>query len=291
VFDFRYHVVSLAAVFLALLFGILIGVGISGRGLVDEAERIRLQADIAELEGRLEDAGQRSRDQQAAEEYVRESYDAVMRDRLAGRGVAIVFVDSAPARVRSAVVEAITAAGGQAVRLRVVDVPVSVERVVAALEAEDELADLADEDRLGDLGRLLGQELVTGGESPLWTALAQHLVVERSGRDSPPVDAVVVGRPPYDEDDEATARFLEGFYAGLTATVPAVAVETTDAYPSTLDAFRRTNLSTVDNVDRPVGRVALVVLLAGAPGGHYGVREDADGVLPPVEPVRPEAGE
>ena len=38
-FDLRYHVASLAAVFLMLVVGILIGVGISGRGFVDDAER------------------------------------------------------------------------------------------------------------------------------------------------------------------------------------------------------------------------------------------------------------
>ena len=38
-FDFRYHIASLAAVFLALVLGILIGVAISGRGFVDKAER------------------------------------------------------------------------------------------------------------------------------------------------------------------------------------------------------------------------------------------------------------
>ena len=37
-FDLRYHVASLAAVFLALLIGILVGVGISDRGLVDRAK-------------------------------------------------------------------------------------------------------------------------------------------------------------------------------------------------------------------------------------------------------------
>ena len=37
--DLRYHVASLSAVFLALVVGILVGVGISGRGLVDKSER------------------------------------------------------------------------------------------------------------------------------------------------------------------------------------------------------------------------------------------------------------
>ncbi len=40
-FDLRYHVASLAAVFIALVVGILVGVGISGRGFVDDVERDR----------------------------------------------------------------------------------------------------------------------------------------------------------------------------------------------------------------------------------------------------------
>jgi hypothetical protein len=36
VLDLRYHVASLSAVFLALIVGILVGVGISGRGFVDK---------------------------------------------------------------------------------------------------------------------------------------------------------------------------------------------------------------------------------------------------------------
>src|ERR671913_413621 len=55
-FDLRYHVASLAAVFLMLVVGILIGVGISGRGFVDDAERNRFNARIADLEEEVDAA-------------------------------------------------------------------------------------------------------------------------------------------------------------------------------------------------------------------------------------------
>ena len=48
-FDFRYHVASLAAVFIALVLGILVGVGLSGRGFVNDAERENLQSRIDDL--------------------------------------------------------------------------------------------------------------------------------------------------------------------------------------------------------------------------------------------------
>jgi hypothetical protein len=37
----------------------------------------------------------------------------------------------------------------------------------------------------------------------------------------------------------------------------------------------------VDDVDKPVGRLATVLLLAGASSGQYGVKDTADDVLPP----------
>ena len=70
-FDFRYHVASLAAVFLMLVVGILIGVGISGRGFVDDAERNHLEREIAGLKEDVDAANATAdefeRRQQAAE--------------------------------------------------------------------------------------------------------------------------------------------------------------------------------------------------------------------------------
>jgi hypothetical protein len=288
VFDFRYHVVSLAAVFLALVFGILIGVGISGRGVLDEAERARLDARNAELRGELERARARTDDQLAAQEYVETTYDLVMADRLAGKGIALVFVGDVESddSVRGTIVEAISDADGRPVRMRSLEVPIDGEAINEALQGDEELAELAGDEHLGDLGRSLGEEIVAGGETPLWDALSSLLVIEVSGPDVP-ADGVVVARTAGEEaDDERTSRFLEGLYSGLAARVPAVAVETTARRPSLIDTFRRTNLSSVDNVDLEVGRVALAVLLAGGPVGHYGMRDGAT-LLPPVDPVPP----
>ena len=49
-FDLRYHVASLAAVFLALIIGILVGVGISDRGLVDRTNNRLLKDRVASLQ-------------------------------------------------------------------------------------------------------------------------------------------------------------------------------------------------------------------------------------------------
>lgn len=283
-FDFRYHVVSLAAVFIALLFGILIGVGISGRGVLDEAERRTLNERITQLRGQLDAAQARTADQRAAEEYVEETYELIMRDRLAGRNIALVFVGGSDSTIQGAVSEAISRAGGRHVPMRSLRIPVDAEQLLAAIEADEELEALVGGDDLAGVGRSLGRELVAGGETPLWNALNRLLVTEVGGP-SVEVDGVVVARTAVDgPDEEATATFLEGLYGGLASTVPAVAVEPAGRTPSLIDTFRKTSLSSVDNVDRAVGRVSLAVLLAGGPSGHYGFRDGAV-LLPPIEPV------
>ena len=83
-FDLRYHVASLAAVFVALLIGILVGVGMSGK--VDDAEKTKLKADVARLDAQLDAAGarraNRAREQEAGRAVVKNGYPLLIADRL-----------------------------------------------------------------------------------------------------------------------------------------------------------------------------------------------------------------
>ena len=74
-----------------------------------------------------------------------------------------------------------------------------------------------------------------------------------------------------------------GLYRGLAdGGVPAVGVERSAPASSAITAFSRGGLSTVDSVETSAGSLALVLELAGAASGHYGVEETAtSGLLPP----------
>ena len=110
-FDLRYHVASLAAVFLALVIGILVGVGISDRGLVDKAQRGLLEQRVNQLEGDLTDERKRSHDlaaqQRAAQAYISETYPTLMADRLRGKRFALVFLGPAEPHLRATLEQAL----------------------------------------------------------------------------------------------------------------------------------------------------------------------------------------
>ena len=295
-FDLRYHVASLAAVFLALIIGILVGVGISDRGLVDSAKTKFLQDEVASLQHRLDNQAKQSTDQArartASQTFINETYPALARNRLKGKQIAVVFVGSDKGGVVSSVSGALRDAGAQQVRLRALKVPIDAKQLDAALKGQPAATGLRGKANLEALGRALGQELVVGGDTPLWDSLtgASSLVERVAGGSKMPADGVVVVRTAVPQRG-ATSKFLLGVYEGLGSTgSPAVGVEQTDAANSAIKVFQDGGLSTVDDVDTPVGRLALLLLLAGQPGGQYGVKDSAtDGALPPLPP-RPAAG-
>ena len=286
-FDLRYHVASLAAVFLALVIGILVGVGISGP--VDKGKTKLLEERLAGVQRQLDDSSKHSakaeRESRAATAFVNETYPALARNRLRGKQIAVVFLGSENDRgTRSAVNNALSDSGAVQLRFRRLKVPIDVQQIEAALRAQPAAAGLTGRSRLEDLGRALGEELVHGGETPLWDSLTEALVEERLGPAKTPADGVVLVRTVAPQR-AATSRFLLGLYSGLaSAGEPAVGVEQTDAAKSAIAAYRKAGLSTVDDIDTLVGRLALVLLLDGASPGQYGVKESAGGPLPPWPP-------
>lgn len=283
-FDLRYHVASLAAVFLALIIGILVGVGISSQTDVSSSERQVFREQIADLRAEADaaklDVDLLRRQQEAGTKYMEETYPSVVGGRLRATRVAMLFVGPANRELGEAVSRTLEDAGGpQLARMRALALPVDPEAVLGAIPTD--LGGLS----LEDIGRRLGRELVRGEETPLWDSLTPVLVQDNQGGSRGEVDAVVVAHTAQITQN-ATSRLVGGLYGGLAgAGVPAVGIERTDERPSRITVFRFRGLSSVDAVDTAVGRVALAVLLAGGSEGHYGLKATADAVVPPIEPL------
>jgi Copper transport outer membrane protein, MctB len=280
----RYHIASLSAVFIALIVGILVGVGISGRGFVDKSERRNFESRIASLQNQVAGLnaeksllGQQG---QAAQSFVEDTYPALMANRLAHRRIAVIVIGSNAAAAGADVAQTLTDAGATTAFYRAIKEPVTLRPLLQSLHG------LAGFRNLPDIAYELAQEWVTRGASPVADRVAPLVVDEQRGAAFRPVDGVViVERAP--APDAATERFVDGLIGGLTVTgVPVVAVERTSADPARVPQWQKVaGLSTVDNIDTSPGRLALALLLEGAEPGSYGVKSSADALLPKLAPA------
>jgi hypothetical protein len=300
-FDFRYHLVSLAAVFIALAVGILLGAAISGK--LGDAEDALMKDRLASLNDQLTQERARSdiveRRSQAAQDLLADAYPALMANRLEDKNYAVLFLGPVDGTQRSAVERTLAdAGGGSPARLVALDTPINPDDLDATLENDEQLAPYAaGGDDFGDLGEALGQDLVADEGTPLWSSLSSRLIAERSGTTSGAVDGVIVvktwkepetlGDAQQQSETNSTESLFEGLVRGLESTgLPVVGVEPSSGESDVALFRQQQGVSSVDDVDTVAGRLALALLLAGAEPGHYGVKDTATGgVAPPIEPV------
>jgi hypothetical protein len=294
-FDFRYHVASLAAVFFALVIGILVGVALASHGL-GNTERKRLEEDLRRAESQADvlkaQVETLESDSAADRAFVEGTYKSVMAGRLKGKKIAVLFVGSSESVRRSAIANALADAGaGPPLRIRFIKVPIDPDVLAKRLANKPLLASYAGPDQLKNLGHDLGQEFVAGTDTPLWSALQNVIVEEKIGPPKPPADGVVIVRSVTPQTG-ATALFLKGLYSGLADVgVPAVGVERTNDERSAIKAFQRAGFSTVDDIETPIGKLALAALLADPLlSGSYGTKKTAQAPLPPIAPLPATAG-
>jgi hypothetical protein len=302
-FTWRYHVASLAAVFLALAVGVLLGVAVSGKvsdatESFAEAERDNLRQDLQDANQSLDLANRR---REAAEALIQSAYPALMDRRLEGRRFTVVFLGPVQGDMRSAIERTLADAGsGSPAQLIAIDTPIDAQELDDALNGDEELATYANQgDDFTELGEALGREVFVAEETALWSSLTRQLVEERAGTASLAIEGAVIVRswqPPSgasDEEARATETLLDGLMEGLKNTgFPVVGVESLSALgeESRIALYTDRGISSVDNLDTLAGRLALAVLLAGGQPGHYGLKDSAtDGVAPPIEPLPEEA--
>jgi hypothetical protein len=275
-FDFRYHALSLVAVFLALMIGLLLGVAIGDQGLVSSAERnVRdsLRKDVRQANARSADLRRELSDRDRFDEAI---YPLLVEDRLAGQRIGLIGLGDLPDSTIRAVRDALDNTGARLSGVAVVGEPVPS----GAARSVKGASDPPTNGDYGRLGRQVGSGLVVGGKPA--KGLSGGVLSSSSGR-LEGLNGVIVFHAPRDlsgDDAATTDAFEAGLVDGLTSGDAEVAgIEESDTEPSQIQWYKDRALPSVDDVDTLAGRAALVFVLLGA-NGSYGEKDSAQALLP-----------
>ncbi len=300
---FRYHIVTIVAVFLALAVGLL-----AGSSFVDPALTNQLREQTDQLRSELRDIDDQltaSRgDIAALEGFVDVATPYLIRNRLFGDQVIVVAQEGVEDAVVAEAQRSLSGAGAE---------------IVAMVEARDQIAS-DDPETQGRLAEIIGAQGAPADQLPALTAsaLATRLV-EGSGGAAPEDDVLAqllsegflapigsglsattlaeIGATDQTVvvlaggQDEEPPMSPESFAAPLvdalvTGVAPVVAGEsTTTAIPFVATVRGTDGLVTVDDLDLGIGGAALVLgldeLLSTGQGGDYGIKDGAE-PLPPL---------
>lgn len=274
--DFRYHIVSIVAVFLALGLGVIVGTTVLDRVTVDA-----LQGRLDDLQGRIDQHRQNiselDEERDRANDLVQQLAPQVTENVLSG--MQVVFVTGQDAadwhdRVR----EAVSEAGG----VDAGSISLTARWELAEPEDRDALIrafgerPLSDRDPAADGALQLGELLVGGGSEGVLDALTEDGFMRRSpaGEASafPPTNAhVVVLASSADEPLAAVAR-------GAVRVTTALGVAPDPEELGAVGTLRRIEdppprLATFDSAATDPSGVGIVLALraaADSAGGHFG---------------------
>lgn len=298
--SFRYHLVSLVAVFLALALGIVVGTtALNGpitkdlRNQVNDlkGQRDSLTAQVKQLQGQVDDAGQ----------FASTYGSQLVANRLAGKNVLEVILPGASGEMADGLSSQISAAGGK------VSGRLSIAKPYLDPSGGTGIVELAtgpshpvgwtapptsNADQLG--GSLLAYVLLGHGQP---TDLTQVLggfaglhMVSSNGQDITPSTTVVVLAHGGLRQRDYAGSAEESLVSALAqqdghVVVAGDAASATQGLISLIRASKtdRAAVSTVDNANNPFGQVSTVLALANAVAGqvgHYGTDQSADALFP-----------
>jgi hypothetical protein len=296
VIDFRYHLISIIAVLLALSLGIVTGSGFLGEPLL---RGIRAQAQrVAEQNREL---GRRADSSEAA---LLALEPEIVEGALLGQQILVVRFGGSDDAAMQNVEATISDAGGSLATTIVLNEPLALAEETQAAELASILgrpASSPDELRAtfaDSLGRGLAAVANKGqpGRSEnlrrLLDGLAEsgYLSVDGVAGQPVPLGArfVIVGggqgSPPFPVNDVVVALALR-LAARDGSVLVAESASSTWGLASAVreDALSRASVWTVDNTDQVLGRIAFALALQRSsqrPAGHYGTDSDASAIVP-----------
>ncbi len=281
-FDMRYHIASLVAVFLALTVGIVLGTAIVNRGIVVK-QQTALVSGLREEFATLRDRNRALQEAAAQNDRFFQTVLPVLIDkRLAKKRVAVVSTDPQDtAGVRSVVIS-LRQAGARVNYVTISSPDLGTKEAASAGRLEkiylrQKLKGDALRDRLiSDLATQLAQR----AEPAFLTQLSDIGVLSVSGTDALPAQMVVLlaGSGNKAMMTEVQLPLIAALKKSRT---PMVGVESSEIGQSVMGEYQDAGISTVDNVNSPIGGVSLVYALSGSPG-NYGTKGTADALSPKV---------
>lgn len=286
IIDYKYHIASLVAVFLALGIGILIGSTMLGNdALIEYQKQVtdRLETQLESLRETNESIQARATalemDSSIHKQFQKEVLPVLVAERLADKKYALLIPNSYG--FPPEITRVINDAGGQVTSVT------SINNIYDNIETLKEIDtalgwEITEPDKMMQkLAAEIASGIVAADNGDLIEFLAEKDILKTSGDFGIPVDGLIIVGGGYGENKRDVQFDLHIIDYFRDLNIPVLGVEETDVTYSFIKEYQRKHISTVDNINTAPGQLAMVLALSGQPG-NYGVKSTAHMLLPNI---------
>lgn len=263
----RFYIVSIVSIFIALGIGIYIGFSIDSQELIfDQKENI-----INILESQFELLTEENHkvkeenkliilENELINKYIDESYEFIIKNRLDGMNIGIIETNSD--YIISSIGNDLEDAGAKVVNLTTLN-----SSIVNRIDLDDTIS-------------IILNSIINGKVDDDFLNLKDKDIVKFMGSYDQPIDYLVISGGSVEDSRERINKIDKSIIEiSKEYNIPIIGIEKHDVDYSYMGSYNNFGITTVDNVDMIMGKVALILAMEGMPG-NYGIKPTAKTLIP-----------
>lgn len=284
----RFYIISIVSIFVALGIGIFIGFTMDTQEfvteqkdiisdviesqfetLIDENKELKTQINILEAENEYKN------------EYINLSYEPIIEGRLEGLSIGIIATNED--YITSGIGRDLELAGAKVINITTLNNNIIDKEKLNNIYTELNMD--TPKNPVENIITKLTEAIISGSgiTSPIFDYFERQGFIETIGNYNESIDYLIITGGSFNDNSKRINQ-VDRLIVQIAKkyNIPIIGVEKSNVSYSYMPGYKDLGISTIDNVDMTIGKVAMIFSMDGV-GGHYGIKESADKVIPYID--------
>lgn len=289
--NIKYYVLTVVSIFLALAIGIYIGFMFDAQDILmsqkeDIVAQLEERFDYLEEENKIvkDEIDKVTQENNKIKEFNRIIYSDIIRDKL--NGIKIAIIETSDDYIYKGISQTLELAGAEVTSITTIknNFNYDLDLLKKTYEKANETENI-DSNILESAINSIVQEVITGEDNRIIETFKVEGLIDASGEYFTAIDYMVIAGGRKEKNDERFDIFDKRIInICKKANIPIIGVEKENVEYSYIDKYKDNRISSIDNIDTIMGKVALVLAIDGRPG-NYGVKPSAESIVPNLDTV------
>lgn len=281
--SFRFYIISIVAIFAALGIGIFIGFTMNTQRFVIEqkdniSEMIETQLELLLQENQKLKNNERLLEDEIEikDRYIELTYEHIIRNKLNGLNIAIIETNND--YVTSGIGRDLELAGARVINVTTINKDIVNKENINEFLNKFEIQN--PRNPVEELVSIITESIILGSNNFILGDLEREGFIELMGNYNENIDYIILCGGSKEEPtkrinqvDKLIVEVAEAY------NIPVLGVEKVNVDYSYIPKYQTLGISTVDNVDTIMGKVAMILVMEGA-NGNYGVKSTSMCIVP-----------